>query len=124
MKITTTALATVFALLGVGIDSVSAECYTSGATWQDRGAARWHVERACNGYDGNPGAFQGVFRPGEAKSACIQHSGTQKFDFSVQNLNTGASFDLGDADCVLRLQNEINGCGQGGQSDIAGWRFR
>jgi hypothetical protein len=123
MKITIT-LATVFALLGVGIDSVSAGCYTSGDTWQDPAAARWHVERACRGFDGNQGAFQGEFRPGEAKYACIQHSGTQKLEFSVQNLNTGASFDLNDADCVLRLQNEINGCSHGGQSDIAGWRFR
>ena len=124
MKFTTTAIATVFALLGVGIDSVSADCYTSGAFWPDQGAARFHAERACRGYDGNQGAFQGEFRPGEVKYACIQYSGTSKFEFSVQNLNTGASFDLGDDDCVLRLENEINGCGRGGESDVAGWRFR
>lgn len=121
---TTIAVATILTLLGVGIDSVSAGCYTSGETWQDTGAARYHAERACRGYDGKQGAFQGVFRAGEAKRACIQHSGTQKFEFMVQNLNNGASFDLGDADCVLRLQNEINGCARGGQSDVSGWRFR
>ncbi|RYP45938.1 hypothetical protein DL768_007783 [Monosporascus sp. mg162] len=121
---TTTVLATLFTLLGAGIDSVSAGCFGDGEIWQDKGAARWHVERACRGYDGNQGAFQGSFAPGQAKSACVQHSGTQKFEFFVQNLNPGASFDLADADCVWRLQNEINGCDRGGQSDISGWRFR
>src|SRR5262245_28208213 len=123
MKVTTV-LATLFALLGTSVDSVSAGCYTSGELWQDQGAARWHAERACKGWDGNQGAFQGWFAPGEAKSACIQHSGNQKFEFFVQNLNTAAGFDLGDADCTLRLHNEISGCGRGGQSDHAGWRFR
>jgi len=124
MKITTAALATVFALLGVGIDSVSARCDNSGETWADAGAARWHVQRACRGFDRKKGAFQGVCRPGETKSLCVQHSGTQKYNFSVQNLNTGASFDLNDADCTLRLQNQIDECSQGGQSTIAGWQFR
>lgn len=102
---------------------VNAGCFSGGESWQDRGAARWHIERACKGYDGNQGAFQGFFRPGEAKRACVQHSGTQKFEFLVQNLNSRDGFDLGDGDCVWRLQNEVNGCEKGGSSDISGWRF-
>ena len=116
-------LTAVLTFLSVAL-GVSAGCYDSGEVWQDQGAARWHIERACKGYDGNRGAFQGTFAPGEAKSACVTHSGTQKFEFMVQNLNTGASFDLGDDDCVWRLQNEVNGCSRGGSSDISGWRFR
>lgn len=124
MKFTTTALATALTLLGASITTVSATCYTDGAFWPDQGAARYHAERACRGYDGNAGAFQGTFAPGEVKYACIQYSGTSKFEFSVQNQNLGASFDLGDDDCVLRLENEINGCGRGGESSVAGWHFR
>ncbi len=123
MKITTAALTTIIALLGVGIDSVSAACYDSGAVWGDRVAARYHVERACRGYDGKRRAFQGVYKPGETKSACVE-SGLGKYNFRVQNLNRGASFDLRDADCVLRLHNVINDCERGGQSEVAGWRFR
>ncbi|KAK3996565.1 hypothetical protein QBC44DRAFT_402095 [Cladorrhinum sp. PSN332] len=121
---TTAIFSSLVALLGVSPVAVMAGCYTGGDDWQDRGAARWHIERACKGYDGKQGAFQGFFNPGQAKSACIQHSGTQKFDLFVQNLNTGAGFDLGDNDCVLRLQNIVNGCAKGGQDDISGWRFR
>lgn len=121
---TTTVLSTVLAILGTGVTTALANCYGSGDVWQDRANARYHVERACNGYDGHAGAFQGVYAPGEAKSACVQGTGTQKYDFMVQNLNTGASFDLADADCVWRLENEINGCDRGGQSDVSGWRFR
>ncbi|KAI0874931.1 hypothetical protein GGS24DRAFT_500273 [Hypoxylon argillaceum] len=59
-----------------------------------------------------------------AKTVCVQATGTQRLDMLVQNLNTGAGFDLADADCTLRLQNEINGCDRGGQSDVSGWRFK
>ncbi|KAI0097662.1 hypothetical protein GGR51DRAFT_566382 [Nemania sp. FL0031] len=40
----------------------------------------------------------------------LSHCETPRLNILVQNLNTGASFDLSDADCTLRLQNEINGC--------------
>ncbi|KAF2839476.1 hypothetical protein M501DRAFT_1057744 [Patellaria atrata CBS 101060] len=121
---TTTVLTTLFALLAAGIDSASASCFTSGEVWQDKGDARYHANRAYRRFDGNQGAFQGFFAPGEAKRAYIQHSNTQKLEFFVQNLNIDAGFDLGDGDYALRLENEINGCDRGGQSDIAGWRFR
>ncbi|KAF3001702.1 hypothetical protein E8E14_000313 [Neopestalotiopsis sp. 37M] len=112
---------TLFFTLIVG---ASAGCYSGGDVFQDKENARYNAQRACEGYDGIQGAFQGTFAPGEAKSACVQGSPTQRYDMVVQNLNTGASFDLADADCTLRLQNEINGCDHGGESDISGWRFR
>lgn len=121
---TTTILASLAVVLGTSIDSVAANCFGSGDVFQDKGNARWHVGRAYRGYDGNQGAFQGVFAPGEAKYACVQGTNTQKYEITVQNLNTGAAFDLGDGDCVLRLENEINGCDRGGESTVSGWRFR
>ncbi|KAH0039401.1 hypothetical protein KCU78_g1307, partial [Aureobasidium melanogenum] len=120
----TTILTTLATVLGANIDGVAATCLGSGDVFQDKGNARWHVGRACRGYDGNQGAFQGTFAPGEAKYACVQGTNTQKYEITVQNLNTGAAFDLGDGDCVLRLENEINGCDRGGESTVSGWRFR
>ncbi|KAM0433475.1 hypothetical protein ACHAPT_004355 [Fusarium lateritium] len=120
----TTALVTIFALLGASVDTVSAACYSTGEKWQDAGRARWHVERACKGYNDNRGRFQGYFAPGEYRSVCVQHSGTQKFEFQVGNNNKNAGFYLGDGDCVLRLQNLINGCSRGGRGSVHGWFFR
>lgn len=121
---TATILTTLAVVLGASTDGVAATCYRSGDVFQDKGNARWHVGRACRGYDGNQGAFQGTFARGEAKYACVQGTNTQKYEITVQNLNNDAAFDLGDADCVLRLENEINGCDRGGESVVAGWRFR
>ncbi|KAF4969165.1 hypothetical protein FSARC_3541 [Fusarium sarcochroum] len=114
---------TLSAFIGVYINPASAECFGSGDEWQDREAARQHVVNACRGYDGNTGAFQGVFAPEEYKRACVQHSPTQRLDFTIRNTNTNDAIDLGDDDCVLRLQNEINGCSRGGSSVVSGWLF-
>ncbi|CAG8953232.1 hypothetical protein HYFRA_00003435 [Hymenoscyphus fraxineus] len=122
MKTTSTLIALV-AFFGTSITTVSADCYTGGDFWQDKGAARYHAERACRGYDGHQGAFQGTFGGGEKKSACIQFSPTQAIDLSIQNLNGNSAIDLADADCILRLSNEINACDRGGDSTIANWRF-
>ena len=118
----TTIITSIFALLGAGITTVSATCQGD-QVWQDKAVARWHAERACNGYDGKQGALQGVFAPGEAKRACVPYTTTQTANFLVQNLNLGESFDLADADCVLRLHNEINDCPGRGDSEYFGWRF-
>jgi len=50
--------------------------------------------------------------------------GGQRNAFEVQNLNTKDSFDLGDQDCVDRLGAEVRNCLYGGESTVAGWRFR
>jgi hypothetical protein len=83
----TTIIATLVAFFNIGISSVSAKCYGSSdkVFWQDPGNACWHAERACRGYDGIQGAFQGVYSPGQVKYACVQGTGTQKYEFSVQN---------------------------------------
>ncbi|KAF5012533.1 hypothetical protein FDECE_1400 [Fusarium decemcellulare] len=111
---------------------VSAKCQDLGGwpnpqtVWwnDDIDNARFHSERACRGHDGVAGALQGVYQPGEIKTACVDLSGTIYAIFSVQNLNNVEAFDLSDDDCVKRLHNEINGCQAGGVSDIEGWRFR
>jgi len=33
------------------------------------------------------------------------------------------NYDLGDDDCIFRLQEEIRRCPLGGRSEVAGWRF-
>ncbi|KAI1334271.1 hypothetical protein F5Y15DRAFT_421014 [Xylariaceae sp. FL0016] len=114
---TFSAVATLIAFFGV--NSVYAGCYSGGDAWQDAGAARSQAQSACE-----TGAFSGHFAAGESKSACFQLTGTQRVDFVVQNLNTGSGYDLAHADCTLRLQNEINGCSFGGESDVSGWHFK
>jgi hypothetical protein len=111
-------------VLSALIAGASASCFSSGDVFQDKANARYHIQRACEGYSGNAGAFQGYFGPGAAKTVCVQSTGTQKLNMLVQNLNTGAGFDLGDTDCTYRLQNEVNSCDRGGQSDVSGWRFK
>ncbi|KAJ3534192.1 hypothetical protein NM208_g7646 [Fusarium decemcellulare] len=119
-------LTTLITLLGLGasITPVSAGCF-GGEEWpnEDIDTASWHVERACNGYDGNQGAFQGEYLPGQIKHVCIQYSSTSQLVFEVQNQNSLETLSLNPKDCVLRLQNEIKGCKSGGESTIAGWRF-
>jgi hypothetical protein len=119
-----TTFATLITLLG----SASANCYNPNfpPAWFNRDEAQWHVNRACRGYDGNSGAFQGVFGPGETKYVCIDCPDNRdcKLEFSIQNENYGASFDLGDDDCATKLGNEIWGCSNGGESSVSGWHFR
>ena len=105
----------------------SATCWSGqfAAVWPSRNNPRYHAGRACRGYDGNRGAFQGVFGPSETKSVCVNSDANSgmRYRFSIQNLNGGQGFDLNDEDCLKRLADEIDGCAQGGSSDISGWRF-
>ncbi|TGJ84832.1 hypothetical protein E0Z10_g3901 [Xylaria hypoxylon] len=105
------------------IAGASAGCF-GGELFEDKNNAKYNVERACDGYDGVAGALQGFYNPGEAKSFCVQSTPTQRLDVLVQNLNTAQGFDIGDPDCVFRLENIINGCDRGGQDDVSGWRFK
>ncbi|CAJ0543963.1 Ff.00g040140.m01.CDS01 [Fusarium sp. VM40] len=119
-------LTTLASLLALNIKYTTAGCFSSGETWPsgDIDSPSYHVERACNGYDGIPGAFQGSYKPGEIKQACVQYSSTSLYIFEVQNLSPTQTLDLYNKNCVLRLQNEIKGCNKGGESSIDGWRFK
>lgn len=107
----------------VSATSVSATCFGSGVGWDNRNNAAYHAGRACRGYDGNAGAFQGWFAPGETKYACVDGGQGIRYDFRVGNRNFDTGFDLGDDDCAARLGNEIWGCDLGGSSTVAGWEF-
>ncbi|KAH7174190.1 uncharacterized protein B0J16DRAFT_388016 [Fusarium flagelliforme] len=119
-------LTTLTTLLTLNVKYATAGCFSGGENWPsgDIDTASWHVERACNGYDGNQGAFQGSYKPGEIKQACIQYSSTSLYIFEVQNLSPTETLELYNKNCVLRLQNEIKGCSKGGESSIDGWRFK
>ncbi|KAI3391928.1 hypothetical protein diail_6630, partial [Diaporthe ilicicola] len=109
-------------VLSLGVQSVAATCYGSGDSWPNTEEARNFVHDAC--YN-NGGMFTGNFAPRQTKSMCPR-SATRSLGllFEVQNLNTNTGFDLGDDDCYNRLNNEIFGCGNGGESTVSGWRFR
>ncbi|KAJ3543373.1 hypothetical protein NM208_g3608 [Fusarium decemcellulare] len=66
----------------------------------------------------------GTYQPNEEKYVCIVYDRSTRFEFTVKNLNSEKAFDLDDDDCAFRLKNEINGYDQGGESEIARWRFR
>ncbi len=122
---TTTALITlVAAVMSAGIDPAAARCFQTGAKYDNKDTARYHVARACEGYDGKRGAFQGRYAPGEVKSACVDIRGGKQIKMSVKNLNNGAARDLGDNDCTFRLSKEIDNCDRGSEKDWADWRFR
>lgn len=69
--------------------------------------------------------FTGYYEPRQVKMMCPRSKyNNLGLVFEVQNQNTEVGFDLGDDDCYEALNNEIFGCGQGGESSVAGWRFR
>jgi hypothetical protein len=90
---------------------------------------RYHARRACQGYDGKQGAFQGYFKPLQRKTACV-NVGIAHIDMEVGNLNPSAGFDLNDNDCYKEMLNIIESCSapfalsSGGRFDVAGWTFR
>jgi hypothetical protein len=120
----TTALITlVAALMSAGISPVAAGCYPAGHWFNEKNDPKHHARRACEGYDGNRGALQGTFAPGETKSACVE-SNWGHYVISVKNLNTRDAIDLADGDCTHRLWEVVDKCAFGGELDVAGWRFR
>lgn len=119
---TTTILTTLASVLALGVQTASATCYGSGDAWPNQEEARSFVQNAC--YN-NGGMFTGSYAPLQTKAMCPRSGGRQLgLLFEVQNLNTNTGFDLGDDDCYNRLTAEIFGCGNGGESVVAGWRFR
>ena len=120
----TTSISTFLLAAVLSATSVSAKCYSGEVQWDNKDTAAWHAGRACRGYDGKQGAFQGWFSPGETKHVCVDSGLGQRFDFTIINRNWDTGFDLGDDDCANRLSNEIYGCAYGGESEVAGWMFR
>ena len=117
---TTTAIAALCSMLTFGIQSVEAGCYGRGESWPNREEARSFVDHACRA---EGGMFTGFFEPHQEKSMCPSSRGLGLL-FTIRNDNAQQGFDLGDDDCVTRLENEIYGCENGGESEVAGWFFR
>ena len=108
----------ILAIIAPLLATVHAGCYSGGETWApDQVQANNALDGACNDLSGG-------FSGGQSKYKCI-NAGTanKKFEFWVTN-TAGNSLSLNKGDCVLRLSNEINGCGNGGDSTTAGWNFR
>ncbi|KAH7310780.1 hypothetical protein B0I35DRAFT_482063 [Stachybotrys elegans] len=124
-------------LLAIGVTFVGNvaaqyECYNSGRT-ELTGHLIRHSQRACEGYDGIQGRFQGTFQPREFRSVCVNLPGGNRLNMEVQNLNTQRAFDLRDSDCTKEFHNIANECNeylfeyphnQGGYATVAGWWFK
>ncbi|KAM7185999.1 hypothetical protein V8F33_012062 [Rhypophila sp. PSN 637] len=116
---------TVLSLFG-GISSVSAYyCYNEGHR-PALNTMTFHFTRACEGYSGIAGAFQGWFAPNQEKYACVDLGSNVKLEMWVRNQNPTTGFDLGDTDCTKEFNNIMHACfyGFGGHNDVAGWYFR
>ncbi|KAK2684634.1 hypothetical protein QWA68_016795 [Fusarium oxysporum] len=110
-------------------------CFDSGEAMH-MGTIKFHAERACRGYSGQRGTFQGVFEPGQKKTACVNVPEQGKhLKMEVINKNKQQSFDLKDDDCYSEFVRLINGCrvrvngpppdhSRGGRDDVSGWHFR
>jgi hypothetical protein len=120
MKISSTVALAVIA--SINAEVAMASCFSWGWALDNNEAKGW-VNDACRS---NGGMFTGNFAPGQTKSMCpsSRFQGNLKTKFEVQNQNTNQGFDLGDDDCVKRLNSEIENCKWGGESTYSGWRFR
>jgi hypothetical protein len=122
-----TALITLVAALmsaGIGPASAAVSCYSGGAEFPNRENAKWHVKRACEGWDGNRGALQGHFDAAMTKIGCVEVERGHSLYMTVTNLNTRAGFDLADGDCTYQMSRIVTACLHGGVEDQSGWRFR
>jgi hypothetical protein len=115
----TNSFASFFVLLVSTTDFAQAECYKSGIGWGDRSAAYWHAGRACRGYDGIAGVFQGSYAPGQIKRGCVDF-GDMKFEFGVRSKNDFNSDVIDPEYCYRRLSDEIN-CDLGGSNTKDNW---
>jgi hypothetical protein len=106
------------AVLSTAITVVQAGCYSGGENWdRDRDQANSELHVMCI-------ELSGGFNGGQTKYVCRDAvTPNKRLEFWVTN-TAGNSLSLDLRDCVLRLGNEINGCGHGGETTTAGWKFR
>ncbi|KAK0113840.1 hypothetical protein ONS96_014693 [Cadophora gregata f. sp. sojae] len=125
MKLTNPLSISTLLLTAAITDLTLAACYGSGEVL-NKANANYHAKRACMGYDGHAGAFQGFFSAGQNKQACINNDAGVggHLILGVRNLNQNAGFDLDDADCFKELGILIALCNRGGTGTVAGWFFR
>lgn len=103
------------------INGAYAGCY-GGLGW---GAERAYANQAVDDFcdpSKHESFTQEAFTSGQTKAFCYPLSDSKKADFSVVWGGQG-DLSLAQSDCVLRLKNEINGCGSGGSTETAQWTF-
>ncbi|RGP81159.1 hypothetical protein FLONG3_696 [Fusarium longipes] len=110
------------------LNTVDAGCYNGGRSMTAI-LLKYHAQRACEGYDGKQGDFQGYFPANSFRRTCVNLEGGRVL-MEVGNLNTRDGFDIKDSDCTKELQAVVNKCpqlglsSQGGRFDSSGWTFR
>ncbi|KAF5599878.1 hypothetical protein FPANT_2983 [Fusarium pseudoanthophilum] len=111
------------ALIGLYINPVSAECFTSGVKWEDRALARQHAVDVCKG-DGAVFHYRWI-EGGKIVKKYIQQSPTQWIEFSVENNDSRTGWNVDPDLCVKEFHYVIDGCGRGGTINAEGvWTFR
>jgi hypothetical protein len=116
-------------LLTLGAGSVWAEsCYQTGADfspWTDR--AKWHAERACNGYyhDGKwiNGKLTGYYDKNQKKQACVDLAPGKSMVIDLQNFANGRLAPRKET-CYDIYTQLILECYKGGSRKIADWDYR
>jgi hypothetical protein len=68
----------------------------------------YHVKRACKGYDGNKGKFQGTFKPKEHRKACVT-TGATKLILEMKNMQS-RSEDIKDQSCHDLFDDLVSKC--------------
>jgi hypothetical protein len=88
----------------------SAGCFSGGERWCNPDTALGAVKAAC-------GPLSGVFIGGETRRNCIDGCFGQKFDFTIRSQQSSQG-TLSVADCIDGLSKEVEGCDNGGSSEL------
>ncbi|KAK4182497.1 hypothetical protein QBC35DRAFT_457242 [Podospora australis] len=95
-----------------------ADCFGSGPTWNGyQATALQSLTKFCR-EDWNR-----VMYARERRTKCRNLTNNLKANFEVEYLGHGNPTVLAESECILRLSNEVNGCGRGGESVIGDFKF-
>ena len=101
-----------FPVIGTSLPStVSAWNCRTNSVLTTAGVVYYHSERACRGYDGNSGSFQGTYGPGERKSTCISQTGGFILRMHVENHQNNKR-DYNDNECWGAFEQLLEACAQ------------
>jgi len=94
-------------------------CYSGGEPWGgEANKARDSVKLACAGPLGNR-----IYDNRETRSACYNLNGGKRAEFQIRHLHNVGRF-ISSSECEDGLLKEINGCGNGGESEYTNWWYR
>lgn len=108
-------------LASVAFASVAAaECYQSGADWDDKDQAAKIAKTACEAQLATTYGPESTYNG--QKGACMNTVGG-KIDFVIRHITDGDRV-LGVDECYDGLQSEIYNCGKGGDSHYTNWFYK